>query len=44
MNSGVADGLRGKIGEMEKKRRGSYGVRQGESFRELGEESMVARE
>ena len=30
MNSGVADGLRGKIGEMEKKRRGNYGVRQGE--------------
>ena len=30
VNSGVADGLRGKIGEMEKKRRGNYGVRQGE--------------
>ena len=30
MNSGVADGLWGKIGEMEKKRRGNYGVRQGE--------------
>ena len=35
MNSGVADGLRGKIGEMENKRRESYGVRERERERVL---------
>ena len=40
MNSGVADGLRGKIGEMEKKRRGSYG---GERERERVLESLGRR-